>query len=58
MGKEEPRFQIVFEERTLTLGNQILRDNETGVLYLFHFWGNASGLTQLTDREGKPLTSD
>ena len=35
-------------------GNEIVIDKETGVEYLFHFSGNAGGLTVLLDRDGKP----
>ena len=35
--------------------NEVWVDTQTGVQYLFHFNGNAAGLTVLVDAEGKPL---
>ena len=55
--KKDNRFQIVLEEKhTMTSLNRILRDKETGVLYLYHAWGYGGGLTPLLDHDGKPLT--
>ena len=54
--KSEWRFQLVSDEGDLSRGNQVLRDRETGVLYLFHYAGYAGGLTVLMDKDGKPLT--
>jgi len=55
--KKENRFQIVLEEKNSKLSNsRILRDSETGVLYLYHVWGYSGGLTPLLDNDGKPLT--
>ena len=54
--KEDNRFQIVLNEKIdMASGSRILRDRETGALYLFHYAGYAGGLTQLTDRDGRPL---
>ena len=33
-------------------------DRETGVNYLFHFNGNAAGLTPLLDADGKPVVTN
>ena len=35
-------------------GNEIVVDKETGIEYLFHYSGNAGGLSVLVDRNGKP----
>jgi 5-bromo-4-chloroindolyl phosphate hydrolysis protein len=55
--KQENRFEIIFEEKNnMTSSNRILRDNETGISYLFHTWSYSGGLTPLLDCDGKPLT--
>jgi len=36
--------------------SKIIKDKETGILYLFHTWGFTGGLTPLLDQNGKPLT--
>ena len=36
---------------------EIWVDTETGVNYRFHRNGNASGLTPLLDKDGKPVVS-
>ena len=53
--KENNRFQLVFNELTMSSGSRILRDKETGVLYFFYHSGNAGGLTPLLDRDGRPM---
>ena len=51
------RFEIVITDRFgLLETSQVLRDRETGVLYLFHQAGYAGGLTLLVDRDGRPMT--
>jgi len=57
--KQEIRFEIIFKEKNnMTSSTKILRDNETGILYLFHElgYGYGGGLTPLLDCDGKPLT--
>jgi len=50
------RFQIILEEKhDIMSSSRVLRDKETGVLYLHHAWGYGGGLTPLLDRDGKPL---
>ena len=50
----EHRF--VRSERDGTMeGTKIITDTETGVQYLFAYWGNAGGITLLVDKDGKPL---
>ncbi len=51
MGK---RFEFVDSEGVMK-GTQIVVDSQTGVQYLFVFWGNAGGMTTLVDPDGKPL---
>ena len=41
--------------RGLWEGIRIITDTETGVQYLFAFYGEAGGLTPLIDKDGKPL---
>lgn len=48
------RFEVVFEEKTVTELTQILRDTETGVQYLFRQVGVASGMTVLLGADGLP----
>jgi len=55
MAKDDKRFQTVSEDKGMAAGSQVLRDRETGVLYLFHYAGYSGGLTVLVDRDGKPL---
>ena len=55
--KKNNRFQIVLEEKHGAMtNNRLLRDRETGVLYLYHAWGYGGGLTPLLGHDGKPLT--
>jgi len=54
--KQEIRFQIILEEKyDMVSSSRILRDSETGVLYLFHVSGYGGGLTPLLDSDGNPL---
>ncbi len=52
----EKRFEKTYVQGTLDV-MEIWVDKETGVNYLFHYSGAASGLTPLLDREGKPIIS-
>ncbi len=52
----EKRFIKVHSEGTIK-GNEIWVDKETGVNYLFHFDGTASGLTPLLNKDGKPFVT-
>ena len=54
MAKKESRFTRINVDGIFS-GNEIWVDTATGVQYLFHFDGSASGLTVLVDAEGKPL---
>lgn len=55
---KEKRFVAVHEEKTLTELTRIIRDNETGVCYLYQWAGTGGGLTVLVDKNGKPLVMD
>lgn len=51
------RFKRVYNQGVLDV-MEIWVDTETGVNYLFHRNGNASGFTPLLDPEGKPVVSE
>lgn len=53
----EKRFEEVYSQGKLTV-TKVLRDNETGVLYLMHQLGYGLGLTPLLDADGKPLLDE
>lgn len=55
MAKKDSRFVKVLEDSGFISSSEIWMDTQTGVQYLFHFNGNAAGLTVLVDAEGKPL---
>jgi len=48
------RFERIYTQGTLEV-MKIIRDNETGVLYMAHQQGYGSGLTVMVDQNGKPL---
>ena len=50
------RFVKAQSEGTLS-GSEIWVDRETGVNYLFHFSGNAGGLTPLLNADGSPVVT-
>lgn len=50
----ENRFEII-EKQGKLVQFQIIRDNQTGVLYMSHAAGYGLGLTVMVDQEGKPL---
>ena len=53
---DKNRFQVILEEKhDMMSSHRILKDTETGVLYLYHAWGYGGGLTPLLDHDGKPL---
>ena len=54
MGKD--RFEKVYSQGTINV-TEVWVDRETGVNYVFHYDGNAGGLTPLLDREGNPVIS-
>ena len=48
------RFEDVYTQGKMEV-TKIIRDNETGVLYMFHYGGPSSGLTVMVDKDEKPL---
>lgn len=54
---KETRFEVILSEGNglTTPTRKILRDNVTGVQYLFVQDGHAGGLTPLLDRDGSPV---
>ena len=54
---DSKRFEIIYTQGKLDFF-KIVRDNETGVLYLLNLNAAGSGLTVLVDQEGKPLVDD
>lgn len=53
----DKRFEVVFKESTFTAGTRVIVDKETGINYIFHYEGNAGGMTPLLDRDGKPVVT-
>ncbi|MBP1559615.1 MAG: xylan 1,4-beta-xylosidase [Oscillospiraceae bacterium] len=53
---KDKRFEKVYSQGGLTV-TEIWVDKETGVNYLFHTSGYASGLTPLLGKDGKPVVS-
>ena len=54
---DSKRFEIIYTQGKLEL-YKIIRDNQTGVLYMSNFSGAGSGLTVMVDQEGKPLVDE
>lgn len=50
----DKRFEVVYKQGKLET-QYIIRDNETGVLYLQIQSGFGAALTVLVDKDGKPL---
>lgn len=50
----EKRFEVIEKQGKLEVF-KVIRDNETGVLYMSHASGYGLGMTVLVDAEGKPL---
>ena len=54
----DERFELVSQQKMdYCVETFLLRDKQTGVLYLFTARGSSGGLTCLIDKDGKPLTS-
>ncbi|MFJ7931309.1 DUF6440 family protein [Peribacillus sp. NPDC094092] len=51
------RFEIIYTQGKLELF-KIIRDNQTGVLYMLNLSAAGSGLTVMVDQEGKPLVDE
>ena len=50
------RFKKIYSQGAINV-MEIWVDTESGVNYLFHRDGNASGFTPLLDKDGKPLVT-
>ena len=46
-----------YERDEYVLEAVVLRDKQTGVMYLWGKNGNCAGLTPLLDKDGKPMTT-
>lgn len=55
-GERMERFRKTYAQGALDV-MEVWVDTETGVNYLFHRNGNASGLTPLLDKDGKPVVT-
>lgn len=53
----ENRFEEISKQGKFTI-IKVLRDNETGVLYMVHQEGYGAGMTVLVDQDGKPLVDE
>lgn len=51
------RFEEVYKQGKFTI-TKVLRDNETGVLYMVQQEGYGMGLTALLDKDGLPLIDE
>ena len=51
------RFERIYTQGKFALVTEIWVDKQTGVNYIFHRDGNASGFTPLLDENGKPVIS-
>ncbi|QTD41816.1 DUF6440 family protein [Sporosarcina sp. Te-1] len=54
---DSKRFEIIYTQGKLEVF-KVIRDNETGVLYMMNMAGAGSGLTVMVDQEGKPLLDE
>lgn len=58
MAKQDDRFLKIYSQGgAFSALNEIWVDKRTGVNYLFHASGNASGLTPLLNADGKPVVT-
>lgn len=59
MAKKEKitRFEVTFKQdgSMSAPGFCICVDKETGVNYIYSYWGETGGLTPLLDKDGKPV---
>jgi hypothetical protein len=56
MAKDD-RFEKVYSQGAMNV-TEIWVDKETGVNYMFRQSGYAAGLTQLLDKDGKPVITE
>lgn len=50
----DKRFEVIYTQGKLKV-TKVIRDNETGVMYMLHQEGYGIGLTAMLDQEGNPL---
>lgn len=53
----EQRFEVIYTQGSFEVF-KVIRDNETGVLYMQNHSGAGCGLTVMVDQEGKPLIDE
>lgn len=51
------RFEVIDKQGKISQF-QVIRDNETGVLYLSYGAGYGLGLTVMVDQDGKPIIDE
>ncbi|MFW5895008.1 MAG: DUF6440 family protein [Bacillota bacterium] len=51
---KDKRFEVIYSQGTFEQF-KVVRDNETGVLYLQNNSGTGGGLTVMVDTSGRPL---
>lgn len=51
------RFEIIEKQGKLTQF-QVIRDNQTGVLYVSYTQGSGLAMTVMVDQDGKPLVDE
>ena len=54
---DNKRFEIINKQGKMEQF-RIIRDNQTGVLYMTYIAGTGMGLTVMVDQEGKPLVDE
>lgn len=53
----DKRFEVIDKQGTMTQF-QVIRDNQTGVLYMSYNGGFGMGMTVMVDQDGKPLVDE
>lgn len=53
----EKRFEVIHKQGAMEVF-KIIRDNETGVLYMSNHSGYGGGITVMVDPDGKPLIDE
>ncbi|MDV6378652.1 DUF6440 family protein [Sporosarcina sp. GW1-11] len=54
---DDKRFEVIEKQGKLTQF-QVIRDNQTGVLYMSYSAGYGLAMTVMMDRDGKPLVDE
>ena len=55
IGKTGERFETIYFEPNMGASTKVLKDKETGVMYVYHRSSKGGGMTVLVDEYGKPL---